>query len=50
MFYAYILERVNHPGDQFYSVETLPVLGTGKLDLRKIREMASQFSNGAPGE
>ncbi|MBI4460048.1 MAG: MFS transporter [Acidobacteria bacterium] len=26
--------------DQFFRVETLPYLGTGKLDLRKIREMA----------
>jgi acyl-[acyl-carrier-protein]-phospholipid O-acyltransferase / long-chain-fatty-acid--[acyl-carrier-protein] ligase len=30
--------------DQFYRVEALPMLGTGKLDLRKIRELAIQFS------
>ena len=30
--------------DQFYHVEALPMLGTGKLDLRKIREQAMQFS------
>jgi len=35
--------------DQFYHVDALPLLGTGKLDLRKVREMAVQFSNGAPG-
>jgi acyl-[acyl-carrier-protein]-phospholipid O-acyltransferase/long-chain-fatty-acid--[acyl-carrier-protein] ligase len=35
--------------DQFYHVDALPLLGTGKLDLRKIRELAVQFSNGAPG-
>ncbi len=32
--------------DQFYHVETLPMLGTGKLDLRTIRELAAQFSKG----
>jgi acyl-[acyl-carrier-protein]-phospholipid O-acyltransferase/long-chain-fatty-acid--[acyl-carrier-protein] ligase len=30
--------------DQFYHVDALPMLGTGKLDLRKIRELAVQFS------
>ena len=35
--------------DQFYHVEALPMLGTGKLDLRKIRELAVQFSKGATG-
>jgi acyl-[acyl-carrier-protein]-phospholipid O-acyltransferase/long-chain-fatty-acid--[acyl-carrier-protein] ligase len=30
--------------DQFFPVEALPMLGTGKLDLRKIRELAVQFS------
>jgi len=35
--------------DQFYHMDALPLLGTGKLDLRKIRELAVQFSNGAPG-
>jgi acyl-[acyl-carrier-protein]-phospholipid O-acyltransferase/long-chain-fatty-acid--[acyl-carrier-protein] ligase len=30
--------------DQFFHVEALPVLGTGKLDLRKIRELAAAQS------
>jgi acyl-[acyl-carrier-protein]-phospholipid O-acyltransferase/long-chain-fatty-acid--[acyl-carrier-protein] ligase len=30
--------------DQFFRVEAFPCLGTGKLDLRKIREMAAKFS------
>jgi len=30
--------------DQFFPVAALPLLGTGKLDLRKIRELALQFS------
>ena len=30
--------------DQFFRVETLPYLGTGKLDLRRIRDTALQFS------
>lgn len=33
--------------DQFFAVEALPMLGTGKLDLRKIRELAVQFSSAA---
>ena len=33
--------------DQFYHVELLPMLGTGKLDLRRIRELAVQFSQKA---
>ncbi|HXR07215.1 MAG TPA: hypothetical protein VN765_07780, partial [Candidatus Acidoferrum sp.] len=36
--------------DQFYHVEVLPILGTGKLDLRKIREMAVRLSQGAAGK
>ena len=35
--------------DQFYHVDALPLLGTGKLDLRKVRELAVQFSTGASG-
>jgi acyl-[acyl-carrier-protein]-phospholipid O-acyltransferase/long-chain-fatty-acid--[acyl-carrier-protein] ligase len=31
--------------DQFYHVEALPMLGTGKMDLRKIRDLAVQLSN-----
>ena len=30
--------------DQFFHVEKLPYLGTGKLDLRNVREVASKFS------
>jgi acyl-[acyl-carrier-protein]-phospholipid O-acyltransferase/long-chain-fatty-acid--[acyl-carrier-protein] ligase len=33
--------------DQFYHLDALPMLGTGKLDLRKIRALAAQFSKGA---
>lgn len=33
--------------DQFLSVEKLPYLGTGKLDLRKARELASEVANQA---
>jgi acyl-[acyl-carrier-protein]-phospholipid O-acyltransferase/long-chain-fatty-acid--[acyl-carrier-protein] ligase len=30
--------------NQFFHVDALPQLGTGKLDLRKVRELAAQFS------
>jgi acyl-[acyl-carrier-protein]-phospholipid O-acyltransferase/long-chain-fatty-acid--[acyl-carrier-protein] ligase len=30
--------------DQFARVEVLPYLGTGKLDLRKIKEMAQSLA------
>ena len=30
--------------DQFYHVETFPYLGTGKLDLREVRNMAEKLS------
>ena len=30
--------------NQFFAVEELPVLGTGKLDLRRIRARALEFS------
>ena len=30
--------------NQFFRIEALPHLGTGKLDLRKIRELALSFS------
>jgi acyl-[acyl-carrier-protein]-phospholipid O-acyltransferase/long-chain-fatty-acid--[acyl-carrier-protein] ligase len=36
--------------DQFYHVDALPMLGTGKLDLRRIRELAAQFSAEATPE
>ena len=32
--------------DQFFHIDALPYLGTGKLDLRKVREMAGKFSAG----
>jgi acyl-[acyl-carrier-protein]-phospholipid O-acyltransferase/long-chain-fatty-acid--[acyl-carrier-protein] ligase len=36
--------------DQFFRVDAFPLLGTGKLDLRKVREMAQKFSTTAePG-
>jgi hypothetical protein len=31
-------------------VDGLPMLGTGKLDLRKIRELAAQFEKDAAGQ
>jgi acyl-[acyl-carrier-protein]-phospholipid O-acyltransferase/long-chain-fatty-acid--[acyl-carrier-protein] ligase len=30
--------------DQFFRVEALPYLGTGKIDLRKVKEMAAGFA------
>jgi acyl-[acyl-carrier-protein]-phospholipid O-acyltransferase/long-chain-fatty-acid--[acyl-carrier-protein] ligase len=30
--------------DQFFHVDALPYLGTGKIDLRKVKEMAIQFA------
>jgi len=33
--------------DQFFSVDAFPLLGTGKLDLRKVREMAQQSAAAA---
>jgi acyl-[acyl-carrier-protein]-phospholipid O-acyltransferase / long-chain-fatty-acid--[acyl-carrier-protein] ligase len=30
--------------DQFFHVENFPLLGTGKLDLRKVKELAENFS------
>jgi acyl-[acyl-carrier-protein]-phospholipid O-acyltransferase / long-chain-fatty-acid--[acyl-carrier-protein] ligase len=50
-----VLERLPEAGlpnlwtpraNQFFFVEELPHLGTGKLDLRRIRELAVQFSSG----
>ena len=50
-----VLERLPEAGlpnlwmpraNQFFFVEELPHLGTGKLDLRRIRELATQFSSG----
>ena len=31
--------------DQFLRIETLPYLGTGKLDLRRLREIAMEFAD-----
>lgn len=33
--------------DQFFHIETLPYLGSGKLDLRKLRELALQLAKEA---
>jgi len=33
--------------DQFFRVENFPLLGTGKLDLRKVREMGAQLASTA---
>ena len=33
--------------DQFFRVEAFPLLGTGKLDLRQVREIARKFSTEA---
>ena len=30
--------------DQFFRVENFPLLGTGKLDLRKVKELAQKLS------
>jgi acyl-[acyl-carrier-protein]-phospholipid O-acyltransferase/long-chain-fatty-acid--[acyl-carrier-protein] ligase len=52
-----ILDRLSRSGlpnlwvpraNQFFAVEELPHLGTGKLDLRRIREIALELSNGVP--
>lgn len=32
--------------NQFYKVDALPLLGSGKLDLRRIREMAARLADG----
>jgi acyl-[acyl-carrier-protein]-phospholipid O-acyltransferase / long-chain-fatty-acid--[acyl-carrier-protein] ligase len=34
--------------DAFFRVEAFPLLGSGKLDLRKVREMATQLSTNRP--
>ena len=34
--------------DQFFRVEAFPLLGTGKLDLRKVRELAQVKAAGTP--
>jgi len=48
-----VLDRLGESGlpnlwtprpNQFFFVEELPHLGTGKLDLRRIREIALDFS------
>jgi hypothetical protein len=33
--------------DQFFGVDNFPLLGTGKLDLRKVRELAAQLASAA---
>jgi acyl-[acyl-carrier-protein]-phospholipid O-acyltransferase/long-chain-fatty-acid--[acyl-carrier-protein] ligase len=37
-------------GDQIFHVESFPMLGTGKLDLRKVKEMATQLASKATVE
>jgi acyl-[acyl-carrier-protein]-phospholipid O-acyltransferase/long-chain-fatty-acid--[acyl-carrier-protein] ligase len=32
--------------DQFFHIDAIPYLGTGKLDLRKVRETAAKLSTG----
>ena len=34
--------------DAFFRVESFPLLGTGKLDLRQVRETAGQLAAQAP--
>ena len=34
--------------DQFFHIDALPYLGTGKLDLRKVRELAGSLSSKSP--
>ena len=34
--------------DQFFKVEELPYLGSGKLDLKGIKNTASEFTKGSP--
>jgi acyl-[acyl-carrier-protein]-phospholipid O-acyltransferase/long-chain-fatty-acid--[acyl-carrier-protein] ligase len=31
-------------GDQFFKVEALPYLGTGKLDLKQVKTLAAELS------
>jgi acyl-[acyl-carrier-protein]-phospholipid O-acyltransferase/long-chain-fatty-acid--[acyl-carrier-protein] ligase len=35
--------------DAFFRVETFPLLGTGKLDLRRVKELAVRLSGGGVG-
>ena len=35
--------------DQFFRVDSFPMLGTGKLDLRKVKEMAGKLTGGVIG-
>ncbi len=30
--------------DNFYKIDTIPVLGSGKIDLKKVKELAQQLS------
>jgi acyl-[acyl-carrier-protein]-phospholipid O-acyltransferase/long-chain-fatty-acid--[acyl-carrier-protein] ligase len=36
--------------NQFFHVDDFPHLGTGKLDLRRVRDLASTLANAKPGE
>ena len=35
--------------NQFYKIDAIPYLGTGKLDLRKIKELAQQMAGDSVG-
>jgi acyl-[acyl-carrier-protein]-phospholipid O-acyltransferase/long-chain-fatty-acid--[acyl-carrier-protein] ligase len=35
--------------DQFFHVDAFPLLGTGKLDLRKVKELAEKFAGSPSG-
>ena len=37
-------------GDQFFRVESFPMLGTGKLDLRKVKDLAAHWAGKAAVE
>jgi len=36
--------------ESFFRIEEFPLLGTGKLDLRAIKEIAKQFAHGSVDE
>src|SRR6185503_1618938 len=56
---AEVLERLSQTdlpnlwkprADQFFRVDNFPLLGTGKLDLRKVKDIAGQFARNATME
>ena len=34
--------------ENFFQIEALPFLGTGKLDLRRVKETAKRFASAVP--